>query len=82
LTLDSIGPEYDEEARERWGGTAEFEESLRRTRSYGERGFYECTAQVHRGLGEMYVADPRFSKNWDRHAPGLAPYVRDAILAA
>jgi MerR family transcriptional regulator, thiopeptide resistance regulator len=28
--------EYEDEARERWGGTPEFEESMRRTRSYGE----------------------------------------------
>jgi DNA-binding transcriptional MerR regulator len=28
--------EYEDEARERWGGTPEFEESVRRARSYGE----------------------------------------------
>jgi DNA-binding transcriptional MerR regulator len=28
--------EYQEEARDRWGGTPEYEESIRRTRSYGE----------------------------------------------
>jgi hypothetical protein len=33
------------------------------------------------GLGEMYVADPRFSANFDRHAPGTAALVRDALLA-
>jgi TipAS antibiotic-recognition domain len=29
----------------------------------------------------MYVADARFAKNWDKRAPGVAAYVRDAILA-
>ncbi|MFD7611347.1 MerR family transcriptional regulator [Streptomyces sp. NPDC059828] len=31
------------------------------------------------GLGEMYVADPRFAKNYDRHAEGTAEFVRDAM---
>ncbi|MEU2155327.1 MerR family transcriptional regulator [Streptomyces sp. NPDC019396] len=31
------------------------------------------------GLGEMYVADPRFAKNYDRYAEGTAEFVRDAM---
>ncbi len=31
------------------------------------------------GLGEMYVADPRFTANYDRHGPGTAVLVRDAM---
>lgn len=45
------------------------------------RWFYDCSYEIHRGLGEMYVADHRFTENIDRDAPGLAAYVRDAILA-
>jgi hypothetical protein len=29
----------------------------------------------------MYVADPRFAAHYDAAAPGLAQYVRDAIVA-
>ena len=36
---------------------------------------------MHRGLAEMYVTDPRFTAAYDDVAPGLARYVRDAILA-
>jgi hypothetical protein len=36
---------------------------------------------MHRNLGEMYVADPRFAKHYEDRAPGLATYVRDAIAA-
>jgi DNA-binding transcriptional MerR regulator len=43
--------------------------------------FYECSYEMHRGLGEMYVADHRFTENIDRYAPGLAAYIRDAIAA-
>ncbi|GII23951.1 MerR family transcriptional regulator [Planosporangium mesophilum] len=31
------------------------------------------------GLGEMYVADPRFTANYDRHGAGTAEFVRDAM---
>jgi DNA-binding transcriptional MerR regulator len=43
--------------------------------------FYECGHPMHRGLGDMYVSDPRFAANYDELAPGLAAYVRDAIHA-
>jgi DNA-binding transcriptional MerR regulator len=31
------------------------------------------------GLGEMYVADPRFTANYDKHGTGTAELVRDAM---
>ena len=31
------------------------------------------------GLGRMYVDDERFTATYDAVAPGLAPYLRDAI---
>ncbi|MEV1049256.1 MerR family transcriptional regulator [Streptomyces sp. NPDC049916] len=31
------------------------------------------------GLAEMYVVDPRFAKNYDRHGDGTAAFVRDAL---
>lgn len=53
-----------------------------RHRQHITRWFYECTPQIHRGLGEMYVADERFTRTYERVAPGLAAYIRDAIAAA
>ena len=32
------------------------------------------------GLGEMYVADPRFAANYDQYAAGTAAFVRDAMV--
>ncbi|MET3805423.1 DNA-binding transcriptional MerR regulator [Nakamurella sp. UYEF19] len=43
--------------------------------------FYECPYAAHRGIGDMYVADPRFTKTYDDVAPGLAQWLRDAIHA-
>ena len=43
--------------------------------------FYPCSQQMHVGLAEMYVNDPRFAGNYEKVAPGLAQYVHDAIEA-
>jgi len=41
----------------------------------------EVTADAFIGLGEMYVADPRFGANYDVHGEGTAVYVRDAMTS-
>jgi DNA-binding transcriptional MerR regulator len=50
-------------------------------RQHISRWFYDCTYEIHAGLGEMYVADPRFTATYEKVAPGLAAYLRDAIVA-
>jgi hypothetical protein len=45
------------------------------------RRFYDCGHDMHRGLGDMYVADARFTATYDAVEPGLARYLRDAIHA-
>ncbi|MGD9484628.1 MerR family transcriptional regulator [Streptomyces sp. TRM70308] len=42
---------------------------------------YDCGYQMHVCLGEMYVADERFTRYFDTTRPGLAVYTRDAIVA-
>jgi DNA-binding transcriptional MerR regulator len=112
---------YEEEARQRWGNSAEFEESIRRTKAYTKQDwaeiqreageivnhlaplmgrdpadpavqqwiarhhrqindrFYTCSAEVYRGLADMYVADPRFAANYERVKPGLTEFMRAAM---
>lgn len=41
--------------------------------------FYDCSYAMHRGLGEMYLADERFARTYEDVAPGLAQWLRDAI---
>ena len=36
--------------------------------------------KAHAGLARMYVDDPRFTAYYDREGPGLAEFLRDAIL--
>lgn len=45
------------------------------------RNHYDCGHEMHACLGEMYVADERFTRNIDKARPGLAAYLKDAILA-
>jgi DNA-binding transcriptional MerR regulator len=49
-------------------------------REHLTRWFYPCSVEMQRGLAEMYIADPRFTANIDRLAPGLARFMRDAIV--
>ncbi len=46
-----------------------------------DRRFYPCPPEMHANLGEMYLADQRFTKTYEDMAPGLAQFVRDAIVA-
>jgi MerR family transcriptional regulator, thiopeptide resistance regulator len=52
-----------------------------RHRRHISKWFYDCSYEIHQGLGEMYTADPRFAQNYDAVAPGLSAYIRDAITA-
>ncbi len=50
-------------------------------RQHIARWFYDVPLAMHRGLGDMYVSDPRFTATYEEQAAGLASYVRDAIHA-
>jgi DNA-binding transcriptional MerR regulator len=51
-------------------------------REHISRWFYDCTPEIHSGLGQMYSSDGRFRETIDRHADGLAAYLSEAITAA
>ncbi|MCX6022540.1 MAG: TipAS antibiotic-recognition domain-containing protein [Chloroflexi bacterium] len=41
--------------------------------------FSTPTPEVYRGLGDLYVQDPRFTANYDTVRPGLAAFMRLAM---
>jgi MerR family transcriptional regulator, thiopeptide resistance regulator len=45
------------------------------------RWFYDCSPELHRALGSMYVEDDRFTQHYEERAAGLASYLCDAIHA-
>ena len=48
-------------------------------RDHISRWFYHCTPEIHAGLGQMYLADARFTATFDATAEGLAAYLAEAI---
>ena len=50
-------------------------------RQHLSRWFYECSYDMHRGLAELYVSDPRYMASYDEIEPGFSHYVHDAIMA-
>jgi hypothetical protein len=52
-----------------------------RHRAHISKWFYECTPEIHGGLGQMYGDDPRFTRDIDKALPGLAQYMSAAIAA-
>ena len=43
--------------------------------------FYPCSHEMHSGLADMYIADPRFEANYEKIHLGMARWVHDAIKA-
>ncbi|GGE59548.1 MerR family transcriptional regulator [Priestia taiwanensis] len=48
-------------------------------RQYITDNFYDCTVEIFRGLGDLYVHDPRFTKNIDKVQTGLSEFLREAM---
>ncbi len=60
-------------------GDADVQAAIARQHAWIEN-FYPCPAEIFRGLGQMYVDDPRFAANYEKVKPGLAVFMRDAMM--
>src|SRR6266581_2439755 len=81
---DKVGGEWADEAEQRWGNTEAYKQSQQRASKYTKQDWVKLKAEADeglRGLAQMYVADPRFTKLYEDIAPGLAQYLHDAIVA-
>ena len=52
---------------------------VKKLQSHITANYYNCTAEILHGLGQMYVADERFKNNIDKHAAGTAEFISRAI---
>ncbi len=41
--------------------------------------FYDCSLEMYKNLGQMYVEDSRFTAYYEKFAPGLALFMQQAI---
>lgn len=55
------------------------QEVIAENRQHITDSFYNCTIEIYRGLGELYINDVRFTKNIDKFKEGLAKFLSDAI---
>ncbi len=78
--LDSIMGEFAEAMKSNI--SSESDEALAlagKLQKFITDNFYDCTKDILRGLGEMYVLDERFKNNIDKHGDGTAEFIRGAI---
>ncbi|MFS1301343.1 MerR family transcriptional regulator [Streptosporangium longisporum] len=56
-------------------------ELAERHREHISRWCYDCSYEIHRALGDLYVGDARFAAHYEAVAAGLSRYIRDALHA-
>jgi len=59
----------------------EAQELVAKWQGHISKYYYDCTREILAGLGQMYIADERFSKNMDKYAEGTAEFISKAIAA-
>lgn len=57
----------------------EVQGALHEYREYINTNFYNCTIDIFRGLGELYITDTRFTKNIDSIKSGLSEFLKKSI---
>jgi DNA-binding transcriptional MerR regulator len=55
------------------------QEAIGEWRQHITDNFYNCTLEIFRGLGDLYISDDRFTSNIDKFKPGLAAFMREAM---
>ncbi|MBN8237307.1 MerR family transcriptional regulator [Halobacillus kuroshimensis] len=60
-------------------GDSEVQRLIGEKRRHITDHFYPCTLEIFRGLGSMYVQDPRFKKNLEQWGEGYAAFLHEAI---
>ena len=80
--LESIGTRFVQAMRS--GAAPDSEQAMDVAEAHRQsisRWFYDCSPEMHAGLGRMYVEDERFTATYEAMAPGLAQYVSTAVQA-
>lgn len=78
---DSVGEIYTRIAsRMDYGpGDAKAQEGVKEWHHFISDNFYDCTLEIFRGLGDLYVDDERFTANIDKNKPGLSQFLKEAM---
>ena len=61
-------------------GTPEVQALVKKLQDFISRHYYQCSDEILKSLGKMYVCDARFTKNIDKAGgKGTAEFVKEAI---
>ena len=64
---------------ERGAGHPKVQEAVGKWRQLITDHYYECTLEIFRGLGDLYVNDERFKANYEKIRPGMAQFMQAAM---
>ena len=59
--------------------STEAQNLVKKLQNHITENYYLCTNEILASLGQMYVADERFTNNIDKHADGTAAFICEAI---
>ena len=59
--------------------SAEAQALVAKLQAYITANYYTCTDEILAGLGKMYVADERFTKNINKYGEGTAEFASEGI---
>jgi MerR family transcriptional regulator, thiopeptide resistance regulator len=59
-------------------GDAKVQAAVKRHHAWIEN-FYPCSAEIYRGLGQLYTENDEFRATYEKYAPGLADYMKEAM---
>lgn len=119
--IENMKKKYEKEAKELYGGTDEYKESIKKSARYSDEDkekiaveyalimkefynnknlnpndekiqklvrkwqnhitkyYYECTKEMLKCLGQMYINDERFKENINKNGEGTAEFMAEAI---
>lgn len=66
-------------AREKGPDSPQAQQAVADWQTHITKYFYPCSGEILAGLGKMYTADERFTKNIDRFGDGLADFMSRSI---
>ena len=68
------------EQMEKGAASPEVQELVAALHRHFVTSYYDCTYEIFRNLGQMWVDDPRFNEVYEKIKPGFAIFLREAVM--
>ena len=67
------------EQMDKGAASPEAQEHIGRLHRHFVTSYYDCTYEIFRSMGQMWVEDQRFNEVYERIRPGFAVFLREAV---